>query len=43
MKTKEELAKKLAPKIKNEFNLFPNTDVICGDVTTEFVDEYIYL
>ena len=111
MKTKEELDKKLAPKIKDKFNLFPiftpnvylsevavgmknyekhlikyqyleysehfwilvsivegkldifhaktmeecrdhlkemideqqYTDVICGDVTTEFVDEYIYL
>ena len=111
METKEELAKKLAPKIKREFNLFPiftpnvrlsevavgmknyekhlikyqyleyaehfwilvsivegkldifhaktmeeckehlrgrideqqYTDVICGDVTNEFVDEYLYL
>ena len=111
MKTKEELAKKLAPKIKDKFNLFPiftpnmrlsevavgmknyekhlikyqyleysehfwilvsivegkldifhaktmeecsehlrkrideqqYTDVICGDVTNEFIDEYLYL
>ena len=111
MKTKEELAKKLASKIKDKFNLFPifmpnvrlsevaagmknyekhlikyqyleysehfwilvsivegkldifhaktmeeckehlrkrideqqYTDVICGDITPEFVDEYIYL
>ena len=111
MKTKEELAKKLAPKIKDKFNLFPifmpnvrlsevavgmknyekhlikyqyleysehfwilvsivegkldifhaktmeeckehlkerideqqYTDVICGDVTDEFIDEYLYL